>query len=93
MPPKPTKLQAKENELRLMIVKDRLNKHTIETKLAMVEKEMLTEPIKQWEKMYRAREKYDITKPVPYDKHEAYEQKKYQQSNLFPSDKVLDTSL
>ena len=93
MPPKPTKLQTMENELRLMIVKDRLNKHTIETKLAMVEKEMLIEPIKQWEKMYRAREKYDITKPVPYDKHEAYEQKKYQQSNLFPSDKVLDTSL
>ena len=73
MPPKPTKLQGMENELRLMIVKDKLNKHTIETKLAMVEKDMLTEPIKQWERMYRAREKYDITKPVPYDKHEAYE--------------------
>ena len=30
--------------------------------------------------MYRAREKYDVTKPVPYDKHEAYEEKRKEQN-------------
>ena len=61
-----------------MVVKDRLNKHTISTKLAIVEKDVLTEPLQKFERMYREREKYDVTKPVPYDKHLAYEQKKFE---------------
>ena len=37
MPPPLSKLQTMNNELRLAIIKDRLNKHTVSTKLAIVE--------------------------------------------------------
>lgn len=61
--------------------------------MALVEEEMLTEPLKKYQNMYRERERYDVTKPVPYDKDEAYEKKKAEQANLFPGDKIIDTSL
>lgn len=54
---------------------------------------MLTEPLEKFRIMYRERERYDITKPAPYDKDEAYERKKAEQANLFPGDKIIDTSL
>ena len=65
----------------------------MDTKLALVEEEMLSGPINLYNKHYQERELYDVTKPVPYDKHEAYEKKRKEQSNLFPGDKILDTSL
>ena len=37
---------------------------------------MLTEPLQQWEDLYKERAKYDVTKPVPYDMHEAYARKR-----------------
>lgn len=68
-----TELEKKNNALRLMNIKDRLTMPSIHTRLALVEKEVLTEPLIQWERHFLERERYDVTKPVPYDKHEAYE--------------------
>ena len=78
-----------------MSIKDRLNKHTISTKLSLVEEDMLTKPLTQWDQMYKAREKYDVTKPVPYDMHEDYEEKKAAQSKIQMTgeSKLLDTTL
>ena len=56
-----------------MNIKDRLTMPSVHTRLALVEKEVLTEPLIQWERHFLERERYDVTKPVPYDKHEAYE--------------------
>jgi len=33
---------------------------------------MLTEPFKKWEEMYSKRERFDVTKPAPYDPEETY---------------------
>ena len=93
MPPEPTIVEKNDQAMRLMVIQDRLSKHTIDTKYNMVEMEMLTAPLQKYEKMCKEREKFDITKPVPYDKHEAYEKKKAEQSNLVPGDKIIDTSL
>ena len=37
-----------------------------------VEKEILKEPIMEWEAHYKLREKWDVMKPVPYDIDAAY---------------------
>ena len=71
--PLPTELQKQNADLVHKIYKDRLNPHTIEVKLTSLEKDVLVEPIKQWQKMYKERDLFDVTKPVPYDMDEAYE--------------------
>ena len=65
-----------------------------------VDIEMLVDPFRKWEKSFAAREKYEIRKPPPYDKHEAYEQRTKGMKNALPgqivgvnSRKILDTSL
>ena len=52
MPPLLTELEKKNNALRLMIIKDRLAKFSVNTKLSLVEQEVLTKPLIQWEKQY-----------------------------------------
>ena len=44
--------------------------------MTAVEKQVLKKPIQEWEAHFLAREKWDITKPVPYDIDEAYDKKR-----------------
>ena len=65
----PSELQKQEASLKRSIIVDRMNRHTVDTKLALVEEEMLSNHINLYNKMFNEREHYDVTKPVPYDKH------------------------
>ena len=59
---------------RRMIV-DRLNRHTIDTKLNLMEQDMLIEPYQQWKQKYKECESYDISKPAPFDADLAFQMK------------------
>ena len=68
-------LKDLEINLRHLNMKDKLKKQTIETLVTEVDIEMLVDPFRKWEKSFEAREKFEIKKAPPYDKHEAYEKR------------------
>ena len=93
-------LKDREIKIRHLNNKDKCLKQTIETLVTEVDIEMLVDPFRKWEKSFAAREKYEIRKPPPYDKNEAYEQRIKGMKSALPghvvdvnSVKVLDTSL
>ena len=53
---------------------------------------MLTKHFDLYWKRYEQREKFDINKPLPYDKDEAYLRKKAEQSCLLPDDHPIETN-
>ena len=53
---------------------------------------MLTKHFDLYWKRYEQREKFDINKPLPYDKEEAYLRKKAEQSSLLPEGHPIETN-
>ena len=83
-----------EDRLRLLSIKDRLKRSTVDNKLELMEKEMLEMPLLEYQRFYDEREKYDVTKPIPYNKEEKFESRKREDRSLGKAeDSILDASL
>ena len=72
---------------------DKLSMSGKSSRLTQAENLVLDEERNKFWNFYRKREKYDITKPPPYDKDEAYEQKLAEQKNTLPGNKLIATTL
>ena len=70
----PTKSVAEmHKKLKRHMIVDRLNKHTIDTKLNLIEQDFLIDPYKKWKQKIKERESFQANYPIPYDADAAYE--------------------